>query len=349
MVRRRAHQGTLLGTGNGVSAGFRLALTGATGDFGTSMLRWALDNDDVAEVTALGRRPTGRRHPKLREAFLDLDGPFDLETIEGYDALIHLAYCVEEPRDKRQAYRVNVLATRTLLDEANRVGIGHLILTSSANALGVAACGTGEQLPDNSYPAGDQDPNHYYFYHKALLEHLANWHWAHAAAGATKLAVARPCYIVGDHFGNSGLNAFLAKFLLYPQPRRSYYQFLWDTDLVDAYATILNRGLTGIYNIAPPDHTSVKQIGSMNGARVIPGPLRLLKPGADLMFRLRLAPFSGHWVTLGDPLLDSRLLRSTTAWEPSMTSTEALLRYIELRRQPIDAQQHSPTTESRNL
>jgi UDP-glucose 4-epimerase len=311
-----------------MSAGLRVAITGATGDFGRSLLRWALSSDDIAEVTALGRRPTGLRHVKLRETHLDLGGPFDLETIRGYDALVHLAYCVEEPRDKRLAYQVNVVATRALLDEANRMNIGHLILTSSANALGVAACGTGKQLQESSYPAGDQNPDHYYFYHKALLEHLANWYWANAGENDTKLAVARPCYIVGDHFDNSGLKAFLAKFVLYPDPAHSYYQFLWDSDLVAAYATILTQGLTGTYNIAPVDHTSVKEISSMNSSHLLSGPVRLLKPGANLLFRLHLSAFSGHWVTLGDPLLDSRLLRSTTSWRPSTGSAAALQRYI---------------------
>jgi nucleoside-diphosphate-sugar epimerase len=311
-----------------VSGGLRLAITGATGDFGRSVLSWALASDAVAEVTVLGRRRTGTQHPKLREAFLDLSSAFDLEAITGYDALVHLAYCVEEPRDKRLAFKVNVVATRLLITEANRVGIGQLILTSSSNALGVEACGTGQQLPEATYPAGDQNPDNYYFFHKALLEHLANWHWANAGEGSTKLAVVRPCYIVGEHYDNSGLRTFLAKLVIYPQPSRSYYQFLWDSDLVDAYATILARGLEGVFNIAPEDHTSVSEIGAMTGARVISGPLRILKFGADLAFRLHLAPFSGHWVTLGDPLLDSRLLQSTTDWRPSVSSAEALRRYI---------------------
>lgn len=311
-----------------MSGGIRLAITGATGDFGRSMLNWAVTNADIDEITVLGRRPVDTAHPKVRQAFLDLSGHVDLETVAGYDALFHLAYCVEEPRSKRLAYQVNVTATRTLLDEANRVGVGQLVLTSSANALGVVACGTGKQLAENSYPAGDQNPDHYYFYHKALLEHLANWYWAHGAPGGTKLAVARPCYIVGRHFDNSGLRAFLAKSVVYPDPARSFYQFLWDTDLVDAFAIILAEELTGIYNVAPVDQTSIEDISSMNGARLIPGPLRLLKAGADVLFQLHLSPFSGHWVTRGDPLLDSELLRSTTAWKPSTSSAEALQRYI---------------------
>lgn len=310
--------------------GFRLAITGATGDFGRAVLRWACDHDDIAEVTALGRRPTSLRHSKIRQAHLDLSGSFDLAPVRGYDALVHLAYCVEEPRDKRRAYQVNVAATRTLLEQAHEVGIGQLILTSSANALGVTACGTGRQYPETRYPAGDRDTGHYYFQHKALVEHLANWYWANGD-GKTTLAVVRPCYVVGGHFDNSGLRTMLSKSVVFPSPSRSFYQFLWDTDLVDAYAAILDRGLGGLYNVAPADHISVREICTITGARLIPGPLRLLKPGANLLFRMHLSPFSGHWVTLGDPLLDSGLLQSTTDWRPSMNSAAALKKYLAAR------------------
>ena len=311
--------------------GFRLALTGATGDFGQAVLRWACGCDDIAEVTVLGRRPTGERHPKLRETFLDLSGRVDLGSVRGYDALVHLAYCVEEPHDKRLAFQINVAATQSLLQQAREVGIGQLVLTSSANALGVAACGTGQPCTEAAYPAGDKDNGHYYFQHKALLEHLANWYWVNVTDGKTKLAVLRPCYIVGEHFDNSGLTALLSKVVVYPHPSRSFYQFLWDTDLVDAYATIITRGLSGLYNVAPADHTSVAEICSINGARLIPGPLGALKAGSNLLFRLRLTPFSGHWVTLGDPLLDSALLQSTTDWRPSMSSADALKKYLTTR------------------
>jgi UDP-glucose 4-epimerase len=311
--------------------GFRLAVTGATGDFGRALLRWACGCDNIAEITALGRRQTGLRHDKVREQFLDLSGDVDLESVRGYDALVHLAYCVEEPRDKRSAYQVNVVATQRLLEQAREAGIGQLVLTSSANALGTAASGSGQPHTETSYPAGDRDTGHYYFQHKALLEHLANWYWVNATDGKTTLSVVRPCYVVGEQFDNSGLQTMLSKTVVYPKPSRSFYQFLWDTDLVDAYATILAHRLGGLYNIAPPDHVSVPEICSITGSRLIPGPPSLLKLGADLLFRLRLSPFSGHWVTLGDPLLDSALLQSRTDWRPSMTSADALKKYLAVR------------------
>ena len=194
----------------------------------------------------MGRRQTGLRHDKVRETFLDLSGPFDLESVRGYDALIHLAYCVEEPRDKRRAYQVNVAATRTLLEQAREAGIGQARphLERERARRGRVRHRRG-RTPRPVIPAGDQDAGHYYFQHKALLEHLANWYWVNANDGKTTLAVVRPCYVVGEHFDNSGLRTMLSKSVVYPKPSRSFYQFLWDTDLVDAYATILTHGLSG--------------------------------------------------------------------------------------------------------
>ena len=46
----------------------RLVVVGATGMVGGYALRYALDDPAVAEVTAVGRTPTGITHPKLKEA-----------------------------------------------------------------------------------------------------------------------------------------------------------------------------------------------------------------------------------------------------------------------------------------
>lgn len=44
-----------------------VVLFGATGMIGSGVLLECLDAPDVASVLAIGRRPSGRRHPKLRE------------------------------------------------------------------------------------------------------------------------------------------------------------------------------------------------------------------------------------------------------------------------------------------
>ena len=47
----------------------RLVIVGATGMVGGYVLRYALDHSAVGVVTAIGRRPMGLTHPKLKEVF----------------------------------------------------------------------------------------------------------------------------------------------------------------------------------------------------------------------------------------------------------------------------------------
>jgi uncharacterized protein YbjT (DUF2867 family) len=52
---------------NAPAGNMRLAIVGATGMVGTYALRYALDHPAVGRVTSIGRRNTGKSHPKLDE------------------------------------------------------------------------------------------------------------------------------------------------------------------------------------------------------------------------------------------------------------------------------------------
>ena len=69
-------------------AGMKVILFGATGMVGQSALGACLRDDGVTEVLSIGRSPTGRTHPKLRELvrkdLFTVDVP-DSE-LQGYDA-----------------------------------------------------------------------------------------------------------------------------------------------------------------------------------------------------------------------------------------------------------------------
>jgi uncharacterized protein YbjT (DUF2867 family) len=69
-------------------AGMRVILFGGTGMVGQSVLGACLRDDSITEVLAIGRSPTGRTHPKLRELvrkdLFTVDVP-DAD-LQGYDA-----------------------------------------------------------------------------------------------------------------------------------------------------------------------------------------------------------------------------------------------------------------------
>lgn len=73
--------------------GTRVILTGATGYVGEGVLIECLGNKAVDEVLVVGRKTTGRNHPKLKELlvkdFFSLDAVAD--QLRGYDACFYCA------------------------------------------------------------------------------------------------------------------------------------------------------------------------------------------------------------------------------------------------------------------
>lgn len=98
----------------------KVIVFGATGMVGQGVLRESLLAKDVTEVLTVGRRPTGVRHPKLRE--LTLTDFTDLAPIEGDLAGVDACfYCLgvssvgmSEADYTRISYEFPLAAARTL-------------------------------------------------------------------------------------------------------------------------------------------------------------------------------------------------------------------------------------------
>lgn len=83
----------------------RVLLTGATGMVGSAVLSALLENESVFEIISLGRRRTGRKHPKLTEAVVTEFG--DAEALQpcftGVDTVFH-CLATYSARVSRDAY-----------------------------------------------------------------------------------------------------------------------------------------------------------------------------------------------------------------------------------------------------
>lgn len=296
----------------------RVVLTGASGDFGTALLRGLVARDEVDHVVALARSPLRVRHPKIEQRAIDL-ATDDLDGVfAGADAVIHCAFVVEEPRDKESARVVNVHGSRRVLWAADSAGARVCVMTSSINAYGPRG---GSEVIDEAAPIGAGE-EHYYFHHKALMEQDVR-RWRRGTDGRMAVAVLRPSYVVGPDMSNSGLETMRSRVVLYPSPGRSYFQFLHQDDLVDAYLRVVLAGVDGEFNLGPEGALTVSQLCRLNRSVCVPVPLGAARRLADLGFRMRLLPYSSHWVTRGEPVTTSRRLRDATGWEPRYGCTEA--------------------------
>ncbi len=71
----------------------KIILTGSTGMVGEGVLMECLDNPNISEILSVSRKPSGKKHAKLKEYlisdFLKID-PAD-ENLKGYDAVFFCA------------------------------------------------------------------------------------------------------------------------------------------------------------------------------------------------------------------------------------------------------------------
>lgn len=314
----------------------RIAVTGATSDFAKAILPALLNDDDVESVLGIARRPLSLNHPKLRSVRADIRSP-DLEDIlRGYDVVIHLAFVVEELADKTETHDINQRGSRNVLDSAYRAGVRRLVIASSINAYGAEM--SEEPLTESDYPAGD--PDRYYFHDKAEVEHYAEW-WLRRHPGEMSVSMLRPTYIIGPDFSNDGIDQFTGKVGAFPQADRASYQFLHQSDLADAFHRAARTDLVGPYNVGPRDWTRVRELADMQGQWLFDVPERPAIAVANVAFRLGLTPFSGQWVTAGEPVVDSTALSEDTGWVPTLTSKECAAIMILLQGRPILGSQYA--------
>lgn len=111
---------------------FKVILTGATGMVGEGVLLTCLQHPNVKQVLVVGRKPSGRQHPKLKECmvpdFFNLEEVGDQLT--GYDACFYCAGIssngLKEPAYRRITYDTTLHFAEQVLRLNPHIVFGHI-------------------------------------------------------------------------------------------------------------------------------------------------------------------------------------------------------------------------------
>jgi uncharacterized protein YbjT (DUF2867 family) len=110
-------------------------LIGATGLVGAELLRLLLADARFPSVVALGRRPTGVRHGKLREHLVDFGAPAAFAGLVVGDVLFSaLGTTIRAAGSEEAQYRVDHGYQLGVAGCARRNGVGTYVLVSSSGA-----------------------------------------------------------------------------------------------------------------------------------------------------------------------------------------------------------------------
>ena len=316
----------------------RVLITGPAGFLGQQLLadlavqqpNWTLFAADIREI------PANLLRSNVQPLHLDISlkaAVFKTVLECQPQAIVHLASVVSPPPGMSEAtlHAIDVDGTRAIIEAAAANGVEQLIITSSGAAYGY--------YPENAEWIDEDDPlrghNKFaYAKHKREVEEVLVR--ARIAHPQLRQLILRPGTILGKRVNNQITDMFKKRAVLGIQGSDSRFVFIWDQDVVSIIRKGLEKGASGIYNLAGDGALSLREIAQILRkpyrplpAGLIQGVLRVLKP-------LRLSQYGPEQVDFlrYRPVLANRRLKEEFGYTPRYTSREAFIAFLDAQGVP---------------
>ncbi|MFC4397490.1 NAD-dependent epimerase/dehydratase family protein [Arthrobacter sedimenti] len=326
----------------------RIAITGASGNAGTALLRnlqgQLARKPGSLQLVGISRRlPDTSQEPYVGvqwhtlDVGLEQDRPKLENALLGVDAVVHLAWQIQPNHNLDLLHRTNVTGTKNLLEAAARAGVKQVVCASSVGAYSKAGK---DPRRDETWPATGMAGSHY-SRHKAEQERLLD----EFAAAHPDISVARlrPGLIfqgrAGSEIGRYFLGHVFPRLVprkpwlpLLPAPDNLVFQAVHADDVAEAYWRAVDQRASGAFNIAAEPVLNPQELARILGAkRILPVPMRLLHAVVALTWRARIQPTDSGWVEMaaGAPIMDTSRARRILGWEPKVSSIDAVKELLQ--------------------
>jgi nucleoside-diphosphate-sugar epimerase len=321
-----------------------VAVTGPTGTFGFGLVPLLQDDQRVARIVGIARRPFDpAEHGWTKMAYRQgdvRDAPSLERAFEGADVVVHLAFLITGTASRATTREINVDGTLNAVRAAAAAGARRFVYASSVAAYGFHAdnpVGMTEDWPVR--------PAEHLFYaqEKAELEHLLEDEIA--AHPDLALYLVRPSIVVGPHtLGAKDLLpgrlapvgrrlAGLVGRLPVPVPAPVPdvpLQLVHEDDVGRALVQcIVGAGPAGAYNIAGDGVLSARDVARALGVLPLPLPAGVVRTAARAVAALPDLPFlppaTGWAEAVSHPsIMDTTKAKRELGWMPRHTGLEAL-------------------------
>lgn len=321
----------------------KVAITGATGNVGTSVLESLAEEPLIEEIVAIARRAPARQFPRTTFVAADVTSADLLPIFRGADAVVHLAWLIQPGRREDVTHRVNVTGSERVFAAAAQAGVRKLVYASS---IGAYSPGPKDRLVDESWPT-EGIPTSFYSRHKVATERLLDR--LEREQPGLQVVRLRPALIFKASAASEIRRLFAGPFLpgalirpelipFVPDVPRLRFQAVHSRDVGDAYRAALLVDVRGAFNLAADPPLGPPELGELLHARRLRLPAGLLRGAAAATYNLRVQPTEPGWVdmALGVPMIDSARARSELGWKPSHRSTDALRELLDGLRSGAD-------------
>jgi len=310
----------------------RVAIVGATGNVGTSLLRSLIRDPQIDSIVGIARRRPSLRLEKVEWAEADVVRSDLVPLLRGADVVVHLAWLIQPSRDRTVTKAVNQDGSRRVFAATAEAGVPALVYASS---VGAYSPGPKEYGVDETWPTNGIETS-FYSVDKAATERvLDSFEEEHPNVRVVRL---RPGLIFKREAGSEVRRLFTGPFLptslvrpglvkVVPDIPGLRFQCLHSYDVAEAYRLAITTEARGAFNVAADPVLDPPTLAEMFGARLVKVSPRTVRSFARLTWKARLQPTPEGWVDLAlqSPLLDTKRARGDLGWEPRYTSKQALL------------------------
>lgn len=316
----------------GTSGAVRIAITGATGNVGTSVIDSLLGEERVESIVGIARRRPEWSPPKVEWVEADVAADELEPVLHGADVVIHLAWAIQPSRDEIATRSTNVHGSERVFAAVAAAGVPALIYASSVGAHSPREPGAS---PVGEGWAVDGIPTSFYSRHKAEVEaRLDRFEGTNPEIRVVRL---RPALIFKGDAGAEIRRLFGGPLVpnrlldpdrlpVIPWIAGLRTQAVHSRDVGDAYRLAALGEAAGAFNLAAEPVLDKNSVGRELGARVVPLPYRLVRALATASWALNLQPSPPGWVDMGmrSPLMDTSRARDVLGWTPRHSAGSAI-------------------------
>ena len=313
----------------------RVAVTGATGNVGTALLRALAHEDQVSSIVGIARRIPATRFAKTEWARADVAEVDLTRLFDAADCVVHLAWLIQPSHDRATTWRANVVGSRRVFEGAAAAGAAVVY----ASSVGAYSPGPKDRTVDESWPTGGIRTS-FYSRDKADVERILDEvEERHPDLRSVRL---RPSLVFQRGMGTEVKRLFTGRWIPHRllSPRRIpfvpdipglRFQVTHSDDVADAYRRAIVSDARGAFNVAAEPVLDADALARLLGARKLPVPAKLARSLVAASWRLRLQPTPEGWLDMGlqTPLLDSSRIREELGWAARRSAGDALLDLLE--------------------
>jgi UDP-glucose 4-epimerase len=309
----------------------RVAVTGATGNVGTSLIRVLADDRSVQSIVGIARRVPTWLPPKTAWVAADVATDDLVACFRGADAVVHLAWLVQPSHRRRLLERVNVHGSGRVFNAVAKACVPNLVVASS---VGAYSAGPKDRFVDETWPARGIATSAY-SRQKARVETLLDaFESEHPEVRSVRL---RPALIFQRDAGSEIRRYFLGRLFpraslrgrlppLFPSTAGLRLQAVHSHDIAEAYRLALVRRVSGAFNVAADGVIDAESAHDQLGSSPFHVSSTLARAVVATTWRLRVQPTGPGWLDMGiaAPLMDCSRIRRELGWQPRRTAFEAL-------------------------